>query len=215
MPREYNKQDDVLSGSDVTLDNASLLDFWHWAFRDLCDDDIKGIFAEWMILKLLDLPGIRRISWANNDLVTTTGVTIEVKATAYWQSWKLLDAYGRILETPARPMSSEETIGFGGLTANDSEATNQADKARTYKSELYFFAFQNEKNPDVWNAMDLRQWEFYALRKSELTGARSIKLKTLRAKFERLSAAGFAQKARGMIAEVESRIPEQNAAKSS
>jgi hypothetical protein len=39
--------------SDAQLTASTLLDFWRWAFSDLCDDDIKGIFAEWMVITLL------------------------------------------------------------------------------------------------------------------------------------------------------------------
>ncbi|PYJ76815.1 MAG: glycine cleavage system protein GcvH [Verrucomicrobia bacterium] len=44
---------DDLSGSATLLANGpadlahlSITDFWSWAFSDLCDDDLKGIFAE-------------------------------------------------------------------------------------------------------------------------------------------------------------------------
>ncbi|MEO6924167.1 MAG: hypothetical protein ABI142_10105, partial [Bryocella sp.] len=48
---------------------ATIADFRQWAFSDLCDDDIKGWFAEWMVAKLLLIPITRRISWANSDLI--------------------------------------------------------------------------------------------------------------------------------------------------
>jgi hypothetical protein len=59
MTRRLNGSDDRVSGGGVGLSDASLLEFWRWAFSDLCDDDVKGIFAEWLVLKLLNIPHLR------------------------------------------------------------------------------------------------------------------------------------------------------------
>jgi hypothetical protein len=32
--------------NSAVIPNATLLDFWQWAFSDTCDDELKGIFAE-------------------------------------------------------------------------------------------------------------------------------------------------------------------------
>lgn len=71
------------------LAKASILDFWQWAFSDLCANNVRGVFAEWLVAKLLDidLPDARD-SWAAWDLQTAEGVTIEVKCGAYVQSWE-------------------------------------------------------------------------------------------------------------------------------
>src|ERR1700689_4726483 len=100
MARPTYEPKNGLVGAGVTLQDSSLSDFWSWAFGDLCDDDIKGIFAEWMVLKLLGIPSERRISWANSDIITKDGVRIEVKATSHWQSWKLLDESGALRVPP-------------------------------------------------------------------------------------------------------------------
>jgi hypothetical protein len=31
--------------NSADIPNATLLDFWRWAFSDMCDDDLEGIFA--------------------------------------------------------------------------------------------------------------------------------------------------------------------------
>jgi len=49
-------QEDQLTGVDG-LTNAGLTDFWRWAFSDLCEDYLKGIFAEWMVGVLLAARG--------------------------------------------------------------------------------------------------------------------------------------------------------------
>ncbi len=37
-------------------------DFWRWAFSDLCDDDLKGWYAEWIVSILLGIRTERRRS---------------------------------------------------------------------------------------------------------------------------------------------------------
>ena len=142
MPRNYNLPSDSLSGTTLPVENSTLLDFWKWAFCDLCDDDIKGIFAEWIVVKLLRHEHPRRISWANSDLITKAGVRIEVKSTAFWQSYKLLDEYGmpRSVMIPAR---DEKKLSFAGLRAGDASAEHP-ELENGFKSHLYVFALQRK-----------------------------------------------------------------------
>ena len=66
---------------EPVLPNATVLDFWRWGFGDLSDDDVKGFFAEWLVHKLLGVNSVRRVSWANSDVITPGKTRIEVKAT--------------------------------------------------------------------------------------------------------------------------------------
>jgi hypothetical protein len=204
LQRLVNDSEDVLKGTGVEFEKASLLHFWQWAFSDLCDDDLKGIFAEWIVLQLLNIPGPRRISWANSDIITPDGVRLEVKATSYWQSWKLIDEQGRMRPKPLYELPSDARIRFSGLTARDSTSVPSRSELRELKSDLYVFAFQHEKDIDRWDAMDLCQWEFYLLPRSRLLeiNERSISLTKLRSSSEQekgLDAEAFVIKAREMI----------------
>jgi hypothetical protein len=157
----WSKPDDALFGVASPPSDCTMLHFWKWAFANLCDDYIKGIFAEWMVGRLLQLEAKPRISWADSDYVTPSGRRIEVKASSFWQSWKLLEADG----TPraVTPIVSEAAtkIVFSGLRRRSSEST--APSNANYKSDIYVFCFQHETNPKLWNAFDLSQWEFYAV----------------------------------------------------
>ena len=183
MPRSTYLPDDTLTGSNTELQSASLLHFWKWAFSDLCDDDIKGIFAEWLVLKLLGIPSVRRVSWANSDIITPDGVRIEIKSTSYWQSWKLLDEMGVLRPTPLHPISPKTQIRFAGLKARDAVNVVTGTEPLELKSHVYIFAFQHEIDTERWNAMDLSQWEFYALPVSSIREHhwKSISLSKLRA----------------------------------
>jgi hypothetical protein len=207
LPRASYLPEDALTGYSARLGEASLLDFWTWAFSDLCDDDLKGIFAEWIVLKLLEIPSKRRLNWANSDIITPKGVRIEVKASSYWQSWKLLDEKGALRPTPLHPVSSESQIRFAGLRARDAVAVPNSSDPQLFKSHVYIFAFQHEKDVERWNAMDLSQWEFYTLPVSVISALRwkSISLPMLRIEQkklsgqEKLTAYSFTDVARALI----------------
>ena len=172
-------------------ENSSVLDFWRWAFSDLSDDDIKGLFAEWLVHKLLGIQSIRRVSWANSDVITPRGTRIEVKSTAYWQSWKYLGEDGLPLAKPRhQPHNDDGKIRFGGLKARDSTNAVTEGVDRDFKSDFYVFALQKETNLDSWNALNLSQWEFFWVPISKLRelGSASISLRTLRKNFGTLSA---------------------------
>lgn len=204
MARPTYEDKSELTGAGVKVQNSSLLDFWKWAFSDLCDDDLKGIFAEWMVLKLLGIPSERRISWANSDIITLEDVRIEVKASSYWQSWKLLDESGKPRVPPLYPNSLKRSnIRFGGLRARNAVAVPDSSTKPAFKSDIYVFAFQHETEPELWNAMDLSQWEFYVLpvKKLEVAGWSSVSLERLRSEQEQMTAATFAAKARELIEE--------------
>lgn len=203
MARPTYKARNVLIGAGVTVQDSPLSDFWSWAFGDLCDDDVKGIFAEWMVLRLLGIPSTRRISWANSDIITQNGVRIEVKASSYWQSWKLLDESGKPRVPPLYyPISSRRSgVTFAGLKARDAVTVPDPSTKATFKSDIYVFAFQHEEEPELWNAMDLSQWEFYVLpvKKLENLGWGSVPLKKLHSMQEPMDAPTFVAKARELI----------------
>ena len=108
MPRAQDR----LFGADALPENGTVMEFWAWALGDLCDDDVKGWFAEWLVAKLLGIPTPRRVSWANSDLITPQGVRIEVKSSSYWQSWKLIDEFGHPLPEPTHKLPQDRTIAW-------------------------------------------------------------------------------------------------------
>lgn len=175
----YKAGDTVLGA----IETQTVGDFWQWAFGDLCDDDIKGIYAEWLVTNILEIPTNRRVSWANSDIITPDGIRLEVKASAFWQSWKLVNEDGTIKDLKGEELipKNVSTIRFTGLIGRDS-VSDQWKGDSGYKSEIYVFCFQNEKNPLIWNALDMNQWEFYIFDVKELMkfSGKSVSLKKLR-----------------------------------
>ena len=155
-------------------------DFLMWAFADPCNDALKGIFAEWLVLRLLGLKSDRRISWANSDIITPSGNRIEVKSSSYWQDWKLYREDGSEADYSRFIIQPDNKVRFSGLISGD--ATGDEIREKGYKSSLYVFCFQRETDPRQWDALDLGQWEFYltTIEQMEAHAARSISLKRLK-----------------------------------
>ena len=65
-----------------------LSDFWSWNQSDLIENRTRGILAEFIVKKALNIDSERRVEWDNFDLITNTGKKLEVKSAAYIQSWE-------------------------------------------------------------------------------------------------------------------------------
>jgi hypothetical protein len=163
----------LLSGAEeitapgLPLDGATVRDFWRWAFSDLRANNVRGVFAEWLVARLLDLPLRPRESWASYDLVTPDGVTLEVKAAAYVQSWA---------------QRAPSAIIFGGLRGQTWTPLTGFSGTRTYNADLYVFCLQTEQTAAAWNACDLAQWRFWLLPRAAVaaTNSGSLGLPTVR-----------------------------------
>jgi hypothetical protein len=136
--------DEAFSGAGL-----SVADFWRWGFSDLRENIVRGILAEYLVAKAVGDPSPLRHAWDNFDVTTPAGVRIEVKSSAYLQSWR------------QRSLSS---IRFAGLTGREyfPETNEQADE-RTLRADLYIFALHTCREPDQYDVLDLNAWEFYVV----------------------------------------------------
>ncbi|HEY4934166.1 MAG TPA: hypothetical protein VII23_21590 [Terriglobales bacterium] len=135
------------------------------------------------------------------DFVTETGVRIEVKSSSYWQSWKFWGDGGKPKPVRVVGNTEERRITFAGLKIRDNTSASLPE----YRSDLYVFAFQAQRDPRLWNALDLRQWEFYMLTRAEMEtiGSGSVSLITLRRKAGApMTASELGVRGREMIAEI-------------
>ena len=162
MSYRYYEPSDLLHGDAERVGQLGMLDFWRWAFSDLLEDTLKGLYAEWLVGHLLGLPMNRggRFDYGNFDLRSSGGLRVEVKSSAYWQSWKLRNPDGSPKTSHEidrwRP-TEKKRIVFGGLRAKD--AVDRTNTTIGYKSDFYVFAFQSEQDLDRWDALNLDQWE--------------------------------------------------------
>ncbi|MDM5312633.1 hypothetical protein [Peribacillus frigoritolerans] len=74
------KSETPILGTDQTI-----LDFWQWGFSKILTNNLRGIFAEFLIGTALGCLNQLRVEWDAYDLVYK-GMKIEVKSSAYIQA---------------------------------------------------------------------------------------------------------------------------------
>ncbi len=140
----------LLEGSDrfAGLD-ATVVEFWRWAFSDLRDNTVRGVLAEFLVAAALGQTDSRRKGWDNFDVETRTGVRVEVKASGYLQSWA---------------QAKHSRLDFGRVAARAwDEETNQFGVEPEVRADVFVFAVQISKDPAAYDALDVGQWEFYVV----------------------------------------------------
>lgn len=130
----------------LSLDGLSVGNFWSWAYSDILSNTNRSIFAEFLVgaaLRVLDKP---RIEWNGYDL-DYQGKKIEVKASAFLQSW---------------PQNKPSTIIFDICPKRAWDAsTAQSSDAPVRIADCYVFCLYAETSPQNINVLDVSKWEFY------------------------------------------------------
>ncbi len=152
-----------LSGEERFSGSAwSVLDFWRWAFSDLRQNVVRGVLAEFLVARAVDDPSPLRHAWDNFDVTTRSGIRVEVKSSAFLQSWT------------QRRLSR---IGFAGLTGRSwSATTGRWGAERELRADVYVFAIHTLKEPKRYDALELSHWEFRVISAARLRehGYRSL-----------------------------------------
>ncbi|MEI7607773.1 MAG: hypothetical protein WCJ64_10355 [Rhodospirillaceae bacterium] len=193
---------DATGGSERTLHGpgapgGTIVDFWRWAFTDILVNTTRGVFAEWLVAQLLEIPmSSDRVEWDTCDLITPEGVRIEVKSGAYRQKWHTNHPVSKII--------------FSGLRARVWSAdTGLYSAEQSFNADIYAFCVQIQTDMQKWDAFDLNQWRFYALRKADIErlNQNSIGLATLRRLTDEMDAPAFQERMRRELAAVDVRRP--------
>ena len=172
--------------ADGSARGFTVLDFWRWSVSDLVSNTMRGVLAEFIVARALDIDTTAgREEWAAYDLRTADGVTVEVKSAAYVQSW-------------AQHRPSAIQFAVGKRRAWDS-ATNHMAEEPTRSAAVYVFALLAHQDRATLDPLNLDQWRFYVLSTAELNERKrsqhSITLPSLAAmnagphKFDELRAA--------------------------
>lgn len=149
----------------------TLLDFWRWSASDILSNATRGILAEFLVATAanIDITKVRD-EWSAYDLVTPTGIKLEIKSAAYLQSW-----FQRALST----------ISFSTKLARhwDSETNIQSTVAKRH-ADVYVFCLLKHENKSTVDPLNLDHWDFYVLATQELNNYTrsqySITLKSLK-----------------------------------
>ena len=67
---------------------ATLGDYWRWSSSSVLDNTERGILAEFLVANALGLTDKPRVEWGSYDLKMPDCTKIEVKSSAYLQSWR-------------------------------------------------------------------------------------------------------------------------------
>ena len=132
----------------------SLLEYWAWAHSHIVSNSERGILAEYLVRCAVHAPSPCRIEWDAVDVISPEGIRIEVKSSAYLQTWK-------------QEKLSRIQFDIAPKNAWDSVENSYASQ-RIRSADVYVFCLFNSKDPDTANPMDLAQWEFYVLATSVL-----------------------------------------------
>ncbi len=130
-----------------TGQSLKLLDYWRWSGSGLLDNTNRGILAEFLVAAALDLHKEPRKEWQAYDLRTASGSTIEIKSSAYVQSWK---------------QSKRSVIQFGIAPRSnwDPETGEWREGLRRWADIYVFCVFHGEEPLDP---LDTSNWDFYVL----------------------------------------------------
>lgn len=144
-------------------------EFWRWAFSDFLSNALRGVLAEYIVARAAGCTHRKRIEWAAYDLKTDSGLKIEVKSSAYLQSWQ-----------QTRPSAVRFDIGL--RRGWDAETNlSAAEAGRT--ADVYVFCVFAEQERERANPLDLDQWFFLtcgtALLNAHFPAQKSVALSSL------------------------------------
>ncbi len=132
----------------------NVLSFWQWSTSELLGNALRGILAEFIVASTIDALDSPREEWDAYDLITKDGLKIEVKSSAYLQSWKQKEL-SKISFGIQPTVVWDEDNQWTDNNTRSSYAKRQAD--------IYVFCLLAHKDKSTVNPLDLSQWEFYVL----------------------------------------------------
>lgn len=144
--------DECFTFEDIP-NGKQLNDFWSWGFSDLYNNTLRGILAEFIVASAIGIDTKQtREEWAAYDLLTASGRKIEVKSSAYIQSW--CNQRMSKIQFSIRP-----THSWNVKKGYSNEIQRQSD--------LYVFCLYANRDKSK-SPLQLDQWEFYIISTSTL-----------------------------------------------
>jgi len=127
-----------------------LSDFWRWSMSDLVSNATRGKLAEFIVLRAIGIGGQHvRDEWAPCDIVTDSGIRIEVKSAAYVQSWHQRSHSSIVFSVPK--------------TRKYDPDTNRSSKEQYRSADVYVFALLKHLDKSSVDPLDVSQWRFLVL----------------------------------------------------
>ncbi len=131
-----------------------VLDFWQWSASTLVGNALRGILAEYLVASACGIDDSVRVEWDAVDIITKSGIRIEVKSSAYIQSWK---------------QNKLSKIQFDIAPKHGWDAaTNQVETHKIRSADVYVFCLLNETDQNKIDPLNIDQWQFYVANTSQL-----------------------------------------------
>jgi hypothetical protein len=146
-PARQSGEEQFCEGSEKLPFN--LQDFWAWSASHLMDNTMRGILAEYIVARGLGIVEGLRIEWEPFDLVTPDGIKVEVKSSAYLQSWGQKKLTSITFAVPP-------TFGWDGTSG-------AYGTVRQRQADVYVFALLTHRDKTTVNPLNLAQWAFYVV----------------------------------------------------
>lgn len=127
----------------------TLSDFWRWQGSNLLDNSMRGVLAEFYVTTGLNCEPAPRVEWDGYDCLTREGIKVEVKTSAYIQSWD-------------QAKLSSIKFDIAPKMAWDAKTNTYSTEPKRH-ADVYVFCVHAHKKQETINPLDLSQWEFYAL----------------------------------------------------
>lgn len=147
--------------------NAS--DFWRWAYSDFLSNALRGVLAEYIVAQAVGCTHRPRTEWDAYDLKTDSGLKIEVKSTAYLQSWQ-------------QKRLSLIRFDIGVKRGWDAETNINALEA-SRSADVYVFCIFTAVDRETASPLNLSQWFFMVcpteLLNQRFSGQKSVALSSL------------------------------------
>ncbi len=135
---------------EIPLLGVTVGDFWSWAYSDILSNTDRAVFAEFVVGTALGVTDAPRVEWDAVDL-RYGEKTIEVKSSAYVQSWH-------------REQDPPSQISFDlkeRLSWDAASNTYRVEPSRA--ADCYVFCVYAEKDRSKANVLDVDRWEFYVV----------------------------------------------------
>lgn len=147
----YQHEVELLNGQEPFrgpgVKELLLVDYWRWSGSVLLDNTTRGILAEFLIASALGLHKKPRREWDESDLRRASGTTIEVKSSAYVQSWE-----------QSKPSVIE--FGIAPHRSWNAETGEYREGVKRWADIYVFCVFTGE---ELLHPLDTSKWDFYVL----------------------------------------------------
>jgi len=129
--------------------DLTLLSFWQWSSSELLGNALRGVLAEFIVSIDIGCENSVREEWDAYDLISPTGIKIEVKSGSYLQSW-------------AQKELSKISFSIG-KTKGWEAATNEYSDEFKRQADVYVFCVLSHQDKETIDPLNLAQWDYYVL----------------------------------------------------